>query len=129
MDYYAGDHSQASPFQHFWSLSIQGQIFILWPLIFVAAGLLARAFGLRYRGLLLYIFGAVFAVSLTFSVYYTATNKRAAYFDTGARLWEFALGSLVALVLPALNLPRPRPGMAGLDGCGCNARLRPRAQR
>ena len=31
VDYYAEDHSLASPFQHFWSLSIQGQIFVLWP--------------------------------------------------------------------------------------------------
>ncbi|MDP9694940.1 UNVERIFIED_ORG: peptidoglycan/LPS O-acetylase OafA/YrhL [Arthrobacter globiformis] len=124
VDYYAADHSQASPFQHFWSLSIQGQIFILWPLIFVAAALLARAFRLRYRGLLLYIFGTVFAASLTFSVYYTATNQAQAYFDTGARLWEFALGSLVALVLPALNLPRRMrvwlgwTGVAAMLACG-----------
>ena len=106
VDYYAGDHSQASPFQHFWSLSIQGQIFILWPVIFVSAALVARAFTLRYRALLLYIFGAMFAVSLTFSIFYTASNQTQAYFDTGARLWEFALGSIVALVLPVLNLSR-----------------------
>ena len=34
VDYYAQDHSGASPLQHFWSLSIQGQVFILWPLVF-----------------------------------------------------------------------------------------------
>ena len=32
VDYYATDHATASPLQHFWSLSIQGQVFILWPL-------------------------------------------------------------------------------------------------
>ena len=42
VDYYAQDHSGASPLQHFWSLSIQGQVFILWPLIFAAAALLLR---------------------------------------------------------------------------------------
>lgn len=33
VDYYASDDSLASPLQHFWSLSIQGQVFLLWPLV------------------------------------------------------------------------------------------------
>lgn len=106
VDYYAEDHSQASPFQHFWSLSIQGQVFILWPLIFVGASLIAKALGLRYRVLLVYIFTVVFAASLIFSIYYTGFSQTEAYFDTGARLWEFALGSIVALILPALDFAR-----------------------
>ena len=42
VDYYAQDHSGASPLQHFWSLSIQGQVFMLWPLVFAGAALLHR---------------------------------------------------------------------------------------
>lgn len=106
VDYYATDHSVASPLQHFWSLSIQGQIFILWPLVFAAAALLARTFHLRVRPLLIYIFGAIFASSLVFSIITTHNNQTFAYFDTRARLWEFALGSLLALVLPYLRLGR-----------------------
>ncbi len=34
VDYYAVDRTQASPLQHFWSLSIPGQVFLLWPLLF-----------------------------------------------------------------------------------------------
>ena len=48
-------------------------------------------------------FGAIFAVSLAYSIQQTATNQAHAYFDTGARLWEFALGSLLALALPYLK--------------------------
>jgi peptidoglycan/LPS O-acetylase OafA/YrhL len=103
VDYYAGDHALASPLQHFWSLSIQGQVFILWPLIFAGAAFLARRYNLRYRALLSYIFAAIFLASLTFSIYYTATNQSQAYFNTGARLWEFALGTLLALFLPGLS--------------------------
>ncbi|MCT9623795.1 acyltransferase [Pseudarthrobacter equi] len=106
VDYYANDHSLASPLQHFWSLSIQGQVFILWPLIFLAAAWAARRFRLSYRPLLAYVFFLVFLVSLAYSIYFTATNQVQAYFDTGARLWEFALGTLVALVLPGLRLSR-----------------------
>ena len=106
VNYYAADHSLASPLQHFWSLSIQGQIFILWPLIFAVAALAARKYRLHYRALLVYVFGAIFIASLSYSVFYTATNQAEAYFDTWARLWEFALGTLVALALPRLRISR-----------------------
>ncbi|MDJ0315291.1 acyltransferase family protein [Arthrobacter sp. H35-D1] len=106
VDYYATDHSLASPLQHFWSLSIQGQIFILWPLLFALAALAAKRWRLRIRPLLMYGFGAVFVVSLIFSIITTQTNQEFAYFDTRTRLWEFALGSLLALTLPYLRLTR-----------------------
>jgi peptidoglycan/LPS O-acetylase OafA/YrhL len=106
VDYYANDHSLASPLQHFWSLSIQGQVFILWPLLFALAAWAAHRFRLSYRSLLACLFFAVFVGSLAYSVHFTATNQVQAYFDTGARLWEFALGTLVALILPGLRLSR-----------------------
>ena len=124
VDYYATDHSAASPLQHFWSLSIQGQIFILWPLIFALALFLARRSRLRIRPLLICMFGAVFSVSLVFSIITTQTNQAFAYFDTRTRLWEFALGSLLALLLPYLRFRRPARivlgwlGIVGMLSCG-----------
>lgn len=124
VDYYAADHSTASPMQHFWSLSIQGQIFILWPLIFALAALVARVAKLRIRALLMYMFGAVFLTSLVFSIATTHSNQTFAYFDTRARLWEFALGSLLALFLPYRNFNRAVRvflgwlGIVGMLSCG-----------
>ncbi|MCJ8506279.1 acyltransferase [Kocuria flava] len=103
VDYYAADHSSASPFQHFWSLSVQGQVFLLWPLIFAGAGLVCRRFRWRPVPVLAVAFGVVFTVSLAFSVQQTAVRQEFAYFDTRTRLWEFALGSLLALAVPYLN--------------------------
>ncbi|WP_315913044.1 acyltransferase family protein [Arthrobacter sp. lap29] len=124
VDYYATDHSAASPLQHFWSLSIQGQIFILWPLIFAAAALVAWKAKLKIRPVLMYIFGAIFAISLVFSIISTNNNQAFAYFDTRTRLWEFALGSLLALVLPYLAFGRVTRivmgwiGVVGMLSCG-----------
>ena len=131
VDYYAQDHAGASPLQHFWSLSIQGQVFILWPLVFAgAAGLLAllrrvpACAGVTYRGLLAVVFGGIFAWSLAYSMEQTATNQAYAYFDTRARLWEFALGSLLALALPYLKPARALrvvlgwAGLAAMVSCG-----------
>jgi len=124
VDYYADNHALASPLQHFWSLSIQGQVFILWPLIFLASSALARARGIDYRKLLAIVFGAVLLLSLSFSIWYTATSQAEAYFDTFARLWEFALGSLLALGLRYLRLPTAArvvlgwAGVAAMLACG-----------
>jgi peptidoglycan/LPS O-acetylase OafA/YrhL len=116
VDYYADDHSLASPLQHFWSLSVQGQVFILWPLLFLLSAVVARRFRLRFRGVVLVVFGALFAGSLVFSVWETYSNQAYAYFDTRARLWEFAFGTLLALALPFLRLPRALRVVAGWVG-------------
>lgn len=106
VDYYAQDHSGASPLQHFWSLSVQGQIFILWPLVFLVCASVAKAMRLRPRPLLVLVFSMIFVASLAFSIWQTEVNQTFAYFDTRTRLWEFALGSLVALTIPYLRLGR-----------------------
>ena len=143
VDYYAQDHSGASPLQHFWSLSIQGQVFILWPLIFAAAALICRFLQSRflqsrflqsrflqgrrdvsYRQVLLVAFGGLFVASLIFSIEQTYTNQAYAYFDTRTRLWEFALGSLLALSLPYLKPGRVLrvvlgwAGLVAMISCG-----------
>jgi peptidoglycan/LPS O-acetylase OafA/YrhL len=116
VDYYASDDSLASPLQHFWSLSIQGQVFLLWPLLLAGAAWLSRRFGWRYRAVLAVAFGLVFVASLAFSIHETATSQAFAYFDTRARLWEFAAGSLLALALPYLRAPRPLRVVLGWAG-------------
>ena len=114
-DYYA-DHSLASPLQHFWSLSVQGQVFILWPLLFMIVAVVTRlrrggknetGTGTRAtpRRIALTVFGAIFAVSLVYSIIITATDQSYSYFNTAARLWEFAAGSILALVIHRITLP------------------------
>lgn len=116
VDYYARDSALPSPFQHFWSLSVQGQVFVVWPLIFLLGALLARWTKRSAIGILAVLFGAVFAASLAYSIIRTQTDQTFAYFDTGARLWEFAAGSLLALALPKIRLPRALAGALGWIG-------------
>ncbi|GAA2171841.1 acyltransferase family protein [Arthrobacter parietis] len=113
VDYYAADEGLASPLQHFWSLSVQGQVFLLWPLLFAVSAVLARVAHLRFRPVAGIIFGAIFCASLAYSVAQTYTNQSYAYFDTRARLWEFALGTLLALILPYVSIPRVARIIAG----------------
>ncbi|SDM50755.1 acyltransferase family protein [Microbacterium azadirachtae] len=124
VDYYAHDSALASPLQHFWSLSVQGQVFVLWPLLFLVGALIVRTTGRSAGGVMAVLFGVVFAGSLAFSVWETAGQQTFAYFDTRARLWEFAAGSLLALALPHVRLPRVLRaalgwiGLFGLVVCG-----------
>lgn len=123
-DYFAVDQSLATPFQHYWSLAIQGQVFVLWAIVHFLIERLARATRLPLRPTLLSVFAIVFGLSLAWSVFITGENQAYAYFDTGARLWEFAAGSMFALIQPWLRLPswlRAGMGWVGLFGvvsCG-----------
>lgn len=105
IDYYAQSRADASLFQHFWSLSIQGQVFVLWPLLHIAAVRLARLLRLPPRPVLIAVFGALTAGSFAYSVHATAADQTLAYFDTAARLWEFGAGSLLALLVHRLSAP------------------------
>jgi peptidoglycan/LPS O-acetylase OafA/YrhL len=114
---YLARHDAVSPVQHFWALSVQGQFYILWPLLIAAVALAARRAGVAFRSLLSGVLVVVFAASLAFSVYLTAKNQPFAYFNTLARAWEFSLGGLLAIAIPHLRIaavPRIVMGWVGL---------------
>ncbi|WP_022888299.1 acyltransferase family protein [Agromyces italicus] len=124
VDYYAPRDALTSPLLHFWSLSIQGQVFVLWPLLIGTAWFIHRRTRFSLRAVMLTVFALVFAASFAFSIVETSANQGSAYFNTFTRLWEFALGSMLALLVPAIRLgPMIRSvlgwlGLAGIVSCG-----------
>ena len=123
VDYLAGA-ATASPVQHFWAMAVQGQLYVVWPVIMAIAILVARTLRLRVRAVATAVIGTLFLMSLAYSVIRTASNQAFTYFDTFARLWEFALGALFALAAPS-NVMRPGVrfaagwiGLIGLIACG-----------
>lgn len=109
VDYSAAD-AAASLVQHYWSLSVEEQFYLLWPL------LLLVLFLIRRKSAQLVGIGVVGAASLAFSVYYTQVSPSEAYFVTPVRVWEFALGAVVALAGARLGLPRIAAGLASFAG-------------
>jgi peptidoglycan/LPS O-acetylase OafA/YrhL len=121
---YAARNNVASVAQHFWSLSVQVQVFLLWPLLFAVVALACRnAPGKLHRTATMALSG-VFVASLVYSVELTIANQPLAYFHTLTRLWEFALGGLLALHGHRIVLTRRArvaagwTGVVGLVACG-----------
>lgn len=90
--------------QHFWSLSVEEQFYIVWPLLIVAAVWIgSRISKVPLRRIILVVLTLVLVASLSFSIFETARSQPTAYFVTTTRAWEFAVGGITAM-LPARAL-------------------------
>lgn len=102
VDYLGADNNPTMA-QHFWSLSVEEQFYVAWPLLIVGAVWLAakvNRLAATKRTAIAAVLGAVFVLSLAFSILETARSQPSAYFITPTRAWEFAAGGLIGF-LPA----------------------------
>jgi peptidoglycan/LPS O-acetylase OafA/YrhL len=106
VDYLGGDDAPTLV-QHFWSLSVEEQFYLVWPLLLLAA------VAMRRRGAKAVALSVVLVASLTYSV--LLWGDPTSYFNTGTRAWEFAAGGLLALA-PALGMPRRLAAAASWTG-------------
>jgi peptidoglycan/LPS O-acetylase OafA/YrhL len=106
VDYLAEDVG-VSPVQHFWSLAVEEQFYIVWPLLLVVvAWWVRRRSGARLRAVMTVGILLITIPSLAYSIYLTGANQAAAFFVTPTRLWEMGIGAFVAIganVWPRLN--------------------------
>ncbi|NHA00216.1 acyltransferase [Nocardioides sp. W3-2-3] len=75
-----------SPVQHYWSLSVEEQFYIVIPLLLLLVAVLVRRQVLRRATFA--VLGVVALGSLAWSVHVTSTDPTGAYFSTAARAWE-----------------------------------------
>lgn len=106
VDYFAAGFEN-SPVQHFWSLAIEEQFYLLWPTLLLAATWWFRKKDRSLRPVLTIVFLAVAISSFIYGINLTDQEAGAAYFSTLTRAWELALGGMLALV-PASYLRLPR---------------------
>ncbi|USQ76323.1 acyltransferase family protein [Ornithinimicrobium cryptoxanthini] len=112
VDYLAED-VEPSPVLHYWSLAVEEQFYLIWPVIILVLLAVLRRRAHRAAGrqglpagqivvpqrrqLAIGLLAMIVLPSLVFSVVYTALRPSEAFFITPTRLWELGAGALVAL--------------------------------
>lgn len=94
---YLAHGSAVSPLQHFWSLSVEEQYYLGWPLLIAALTWAAR--GKDPKRLYLSAVGAIVATGLLTGFVLTGEQPSVAYLATHTRVWQLAGGSLLAVLI------------------------------
>ncbi len=104
-----------SYFLHFWSLSVEEQFYLVWPLLIIIAARSRRKWGLPLA------LGVVISVTFAASIHLTAIQNPQAYYSLGVRGWELGIGAGLAwltLHFPsrAGSIPRTSALLVGAVG-------------
>ena len=113
---YGAAGPETSPFQHFWSLSVQGQFYIVWPVLAMVAVFIARRMRTSAARVMAVLIGIVFVTSFIYAIYVGSFNQEEAYLMTTTRAWQLAFGGLLALAGGLIRLPSPLRSPAGWVG-------------
>jgi len=115
-DYFQND-TPPSPLQHYWSLAVEEQFYLVWPLLVLLLCLYAawrvrrsagaRSLGPRVRDLGVSPLVVIVGFSFAYSVSYSTTDPVSAYFSPFTRAWELGIGALVACLSTRLILLKP----------------------
>jgi peptidoglycan/LPS O-acetylase OafA/YrhL len=102
-DYLASD-AAPSPVLHFWSLGVEEQFYVVWPLLIIATAAFVTwrrrtpsAGRAVSRGPLAVVLAVLGIASFLLSLRLTARIEPWAFFSMPTRAWEFAIGGLVSI--------------------------------
>jgi peptidoglycan/LPS O-acetylase OafA/YrhL len=119
-----GDHSyfetisSPSPFLHFWSLAVEAQFYLVWPLLLIGA----LRFGGRLAAFALAVSLAAISTLMVASLYSPEADPSRAYYGTDARVAGLLLGAALAIVVkPALAARVPRAPIEAIGWGGLAA--------
>ena len=116
---YLNADQMPSPFQQYWSLAVEEQFYVVWPLLLLVLMLLVGRRPTRLVALGIAVSVLIFAATLALSVVVTAESQPTAYYAAHTRAWELAAGAFLALTLPTLKkTPKALAWLLGFAGVG-----------
>jgi peptidoglycan/LPS O-acetylase OafA/YrhL len=107
-DYFSAS-SETNPLLHTWSLSVEEQFYVIWPLLVLLAYRGAAPRTRLVKGMFV-----LAVVSFVFSVWLTDSHSAWAFYAAPTRAWEFAVGAIAGLT--AVGVLRRRVGIGRLLG-------------
>lgn len=97
-----------SPVQHFWSLAVEEQFYLVWPWLMLgllALGVRRFAWGpAQRRAAVAVAITVITALSFAWAMSESVNNATVAYFSTGSRAWELGVGALIAVIQKRLMI-------------------------
>ncbi|HVT78538.1 MAG TPA: acyltransferase family protein [Acidimicrobiales bacterium] len=97
-----------SAVQHYWSLAVEEQFYVVWPALLTLAFVVARWLRRRSMTAVGVTAGLAVAASFVFCVHATHTDPTGSYFSPFTRAWELGIGALAAMVQPKVMGLAPR---------------------
>lgn len=91
---YIDENAPPSAMQHYWSLSVEEQFYLVWPWLVAGVAVVARR---RRRGALAALLAAAFVASFGWSLWLTGEAPDRAYFVTTTRVWQLAAGAILSI--------------------------------
>ena len=85
--------------QQYWSLSVEEQFYILWPLLLLIVLALTRRFRNKLAPVLISTLLTLVVFSLSTSIFLGLSNNPSGYFNTFSRIWEFGFGGVCAFLV------------------------------
>lgn len=115
--YFERFSNNESPFVHLWTLSIEGQYYLIWPFIVVLLLLFVKKPNRIFRVIFL---AAIVSALLMGFMYQPNVDPSRVYYGTDTRIFSILLGSALAFVWPTVKLRRnvEMPERLMLDGVG-----------
>ncbi|GAB3648307.1 acyltransferase family protein [Glycomyces tarimensis] len=96
---YLNADQMPSPFQQYWSLAVEEQFYVVWPLLLLGLLLLAKRMPRKFLHAAIAACLVIVVLSLIASVLITESSQPTAYYAAHTRAWELAGGAFLALTL------------------------------